>query len=282
MPERCATRPYLRLVGFDRKWEGVTPSAAGNGPRMLFLKASVPYMVDPNDRVWAAFGTSTHDKLAIHKYTHDVLSEEKLSDEKTKGIADCLEQDENAVNKYVLTDYKTWGSYKVAKALGIVSEKEEETVLDEEGKPALLKSGKNAGKPKTVQKTIIKVDPSVADLKAEELQINRYRIFFEQYGFPISRMQIQVVSRDGGTYIARNRGIDRNLYVIPIKRLPNKRVLEFYKKLADEVLQAFKDNYIRLCNMWECWERRRCEGFCEVKEACQEMSKNHNEKWGII
>lgn len=281
MPERCATLPFLRMIGFDRKWQGVSPSSAGNGPRAIYLKATTDYTIDPNDRVWAAFGTSTHDNLAIHKYSSNVLTEQKLSDNEMTGIADCLEMDEWKPGYYVLIDYKTWGSFKVAKALGIISEKVEETVM-EEGKPVILKSGKNKGKPKTIQKTTIITDTSKADLKSEELQINRYRIFFESYQFPISRMQIQVVSRDGGTYVAKNRGIDRNLYVIPIRRLLNDTVLDFYRNLNTEVMEAFKTAYARKCDSWESWDRRRCEGYCEVMEVCQEMSKKADEKWGLI
>jgi hypothetical protein len=283
MKERCATLPFLNLIGFDRKWEGVSPSSASNGPRMLYLKAVTDYIIDPQDRVWAAFGTSTHDKLNIHYYTKNVLSEERLSDDQMKGIADCLEADEQKQGFFILTDYKTWGSYKVAKALGIISETIEETVLDSDNKPVLLKSGPNKGKPKTKNRTEIIIDSSRADLRAEELQLNRYRIFFEQYGFPISRMQIQTIPRDGGTYVAKNRGIDKNLYIIPIKRSENKEVLNFYKILSDEVMEAFKTGYIRKCNSWESWERRRCDrGYCEVIEACKAMSRKAGEKWGIL
>lgn len=269
MGKRCATVPYLRLIGFDREWKGVSPSSAGNGPRMLYLKATKDYTIDPQGRVWAAFGTSTHEKLSIHAFTNNVLSEEKLSDNKMQGIADCLEIDENTRVSYVLSDYKTWGSYKVAKALGIVSEKIDEPVLDDNGKPIILKSGKNQGKPKTKQKSIITIDPLKADLKGEELQLNRYRIFFEQCGFKVSRIQIQVVSRDGGTYLAKSRGIDKNLYIVPIKKLPDEEVLAFYDNLSGEVSEAFKTGHARKCNEWESWEGRRCEGFCEVAEYCR-------------
>ena len=282
MAERCGTRPFLRLVGYDRKWEGVSPSSAGNGPRLLYLKATVQYVIDPNDRVWAAFGTSTHEKLSMHTYSHNVLTETKLKDADMKGAADVLEEDEKREGFYILTDYKNFGSYKVAKSLGIVTKVEEETILDKEGKPVILKTGKNKGNPKTKQKRVIKQDPAAVELKAEELQLNRYRIFFESYGFPISRMRLQIMARDGGTYVAKNRGIERNLYVIPIRRLTNKEVLDHYKILADETMKAFKDGYIRKCNMWESWERRRCESFCEVVESCKKMSKDNNEKWGIL
>jgi len=282
MGQRCATVPFLQLIGFDRQWAGVSPSSAGNGPRALYLKATESYVIDPNDRVWAAFGTSTHNKLAIHHYTRNVLSEEKLSDKDMAGIADVLETDDQELGKYIITDYKTWGSYKVAKALGISVDKQEETVLDQDGKPVILKSGPNKGQPKTVQKSIISQSPAKVDLKAENLQINRYRIFFERYGFPVSRMQVQALCRDGGTYIAKNRGITRNLYMIPIQRLLNADVLSFYKVLADEVNEAFKHRHARLCNNWESWDRRRCEGFCEVVDACKEMSRKANERWGLI
>lgn len=282
LQKRCATLPYLRLVGWDRKWRGVTPSAAGNGPRLIYLQAMQSYTIDPDKRAWAAFGTSTHDKLGMHIYTHNVLSEEKLSDEQMNGISDVLEEDEYNTGMYVLTDYKTFGSFKTAKALGIVSERVEETILNEKGEPILLKTGKNKGYPKTRQKTIIKHDPTKIDLRAEELQINRYRIFFESYGFPISRMQIQVLTRDGGLYIAKNRGIKRNISLIPIKRLHNKKVLSYYDELSKEVTKAFKTGYTRLCNRWESWENKRCEGFCDVVKHCKAMSKQFNEKWGLI
>lgn len=179
MESRCATKPFLRLIGYDRKWQGVSPSAAGTGPRQLYLKATTSYSVDPNNRAFAAFGTGTHGELAKQQYTEDVLSEEKLSDKVMQGIADLLEEDENKPGFYILNDYKTAGSFKLAKYLGIVSESHEETVIGEGGKPVILKSGPNKGQPKTAKKTVITQDPLRVDLRAETLQINRYRILFE-------------------------------------------------------------------------------------------------------
>lgn len=273
MPARCATRPYLRLIGYDREWRGVSPSSAGNGPRLLYLKATSGYAVDPQSRVWAAFGTSTHDNLGMHRYSKNVLSEEPLSDESMKGIADVLEPDESISDQYVLTDYKTWGSFKVAKALGLSILTEDEPILDDEGNQVLLKSGKNKGEVKTKQKKTRLVEPEKADLRSEELQINRYRMFFEYNGFPISRMQIQAIPRDGGTFIATNRGIEKNLYVIPIKRLHDIDVHRFYLKLQQEVDKAFRYGFIRKCNDWESWEGRRCKGYCEVSEDCKSMDR---------
>lgn len=266
MGQRCATKPFLRLVAYDRKWEGVSPSSAGNGPRYLYLKATTDYVIDPNDRVFASFGTAVHNKLSLYKYTHNVLSEQKLSDDEMKGIADVLEEDENKEGFYILSDYKTGGSYKVAQQLGIV--KREEPII-ENGEPVLLKSGKNKGNVKT--RSVTYIDPAEVDLMVEELQLNRYRIFFESYGFPISHMQIQAIPRDGGTYIAKNRGIEKNLYIIPIRRLDDNKVIEYYQKLSEEVDEGFKTGFVRKCNEWENWNGRRCENYCEVADACRAM-----------
>ncbi len=90
------------------------------------------------------------------------------------------------------------------------------------------------------------------------------------------------IPRDGGTWVATNRGIDKNFYIIPIRRLPNKEVLAFYQKLSDEVNEAFRSGYARICNNWETWSGKRCENFCEIKDACVEMSKAHGDRWGIL
>lgn len=271
MKSRCATLPYLRLVGFDREWRGVSPSSAGNGARQIYLKAVTDYAVDPADRVWASFGTAVHGKLSIHKHTDNVLSEEVLSDDTMQGIPDVLEEDEEALGCFVLYDYKSGGSYKVAKQLGMKVIKEDIPILDEEGNPVLLKSGENKGKVKTKQKRTIEIHPEEADLFNVEMQLNRYRIFYEKMGYPISRMIVQAIPRDGGTIVAEGRGIDKKLYLIPIKRLPDIEVQTYYDNLKQEVQKAFDTGYAPKCNDYESWNGRRCKGFCEVSEACKEL-----------
>lgn len=143
MKQRCAPLPYLRAAAFDRKYRGVTPSMAGNGPRYIMLKATTGYSVNPLDRVWAIFGISVHGKLSIHKYTHDVLSEEELEEGARRGIPDVLEQEEGNPDSHILSDYKCFGSFKVAKCLGIL--KETEQIVDAKGEPIRYKSGKKKG-----------------------------------------------------------------------------------------------------------------------------------------
>jgi hypothetical protein len=271
MISRCSTVPYLRLVSYDRKFKGISPSNAGTGPREIYLKATTDYAISPNDRAFASHGTATHEKLSIHKYTSNVLSEEKISDEDMAGIADCLEVDENYNDSYILSDFKTWGSFKVAKSLGYRMDKKDVPIM-EDGKPVLLKSGKNKGQPKTKSVSKIIIDPNSIDMRSEELQLNRYRMFFEKYGFPISKIQIQAIVRDGGTYIAKNRGIEKNIYMIPVAKMDDRDVLDYYNMLGYEVELAFNTQCVRKCDAWESWDSRKCDGYCDVKKECDEYN----------
>ena len=269
MDQRCATLPYLRQISHEREWKGkISPSRAGVGPRKIWLEQVVDYAASPEGRVWASMGTVTHDKLSHYKYTDNVLSEEPLSDNDMSGIADVLEMDEENDGRYILFDYKTSGSFQLTKWLGIYQK--DVPVLDENGETVLVKTGKNKGTPKT--KKEITYDTSKIDIKKEEYQLNRYRIFFEMNGYPISKMFIQAIPRDGGTYIAQSRGISRNLYMIPVRILPDKEVLGYYETLQKEVDNAFLASYARKCNDWESWGKNRCcEKYCEVFEACQQV-----------
>ena len=284
MAARCAPLPYLRLITFDRAYYGITPSAAGNGPRYIVLKATRPYVIVPEKRVWALFGSDKHEKLAKLGLTYNVLSEQKLSDAQLKGIADLLEEDEWRQGLYILTDYKTSGSYKTCQWLGIKVEKWEEPIT-KNGEPVLLKSGPNKGKPKMKKHSRVVKDPKKAQKRELDLQINRYRMLYESHGFPIHKMRAFVTPRDGGLYIAKQRGLDRSMLFVPIPRLDDNYVMHYYAELkaeVDPVVATATDracDYVRPCNAWENWDGRRCREYCEVSSYCVEMCEEYREKW---
>ena len=86
------------------------------------------------------------------------------------------------------------------------------------------------------------------------------------------------IVRDGGTYIAESRGIGNNIYMIPVRRLPNDYVLGFYAELRHEVEEAFATGYVRRCNEIESWGGNRCERYCEVADACAKMDEVQKSK----
>jgi len=130
-------------------------------------------------------------------------------------------------------------------------------------------SGKwgKAGDPKMVPVFQQMVDK--ADNWEEEMQLNRYRIMLEERGITIGRMQLQVTVRDGGLAIATSRGITRNTYRIPIRKLDNNQVNEYFNLKTIQLTSALLNGrYDTPCNDRECWEGARCKGYCDVSHFC--------------
>jgi len=265
MKMRCATIPYLISSSYDREFKGISPSMAGNGIRLTMLKATVPYATSPDGRAFATLGTGTHDHLARMKYTDNVLAEEKLSDDEMTGIADALTEDEDKKGWHILYDYKTWGSYKVAKAMGVVA-------VDVPTGEVYKKDGKHGKKGDKKTKKEYHLDPTQADPGEVVIQLNRYRIFYERYGFKISQMWVMAIIRDGGTYMAKSRGLDQNIQMIPIPFIKNDDILEFYRDMQAKVDIALKENWAPKCSPEESWDGRRCDGYCEVSSYCELMT----------
>lgn len=267
---RCLTLPTLHAVLHDRLWTG-RPSTTMllNGTRLSYLKLTSDYTIDPMDRAYALLGTRHHGRLEAVARKLNVLSEEKLGAE-VSGIFDLLEPDETTEGEaYILTDYKTWGSFKVALALGLVESK----VPDPSGE-VYKKSGKwgKAGDTKIV--SVWTPNPERADLFNEEMQLNNYRILVEECGFRVSRMQLQVTVRDGDTFIATNRGVDRKIYSIPLQRLDDEVVKGYFNIKRYTLLEALETRTLPPpCSDYERWEGRRCRGNCDVAEFCSEGGK---------
>ena len=234
---RCATLPYLRRAAQERPWKAVTPSQAFTGPRFVYLKEVCDYAINPHDQAFAILGTGSHDKLSIHRFTRGFISEQGFDDGLIKGIPDLVEPDEYAIGFYCLFDYKTSGSFKVALALGL--HKEETPILDVHGHPVLLKTGKNKGKPKMTSVWVEDREKGQYEVEDWSYQMNRYRIGVEMYDFPISRLIVQCIPRDGNTYVAKNRGVKDNVVLVDLPRLDDKMILDHYANLQAETVEGF-------------------------------------------
>jgi hypothetical protein len=263
--------PYLRNACKDRKWKAVTPSQAFNGPRFIYLKEVCDYAEDPHDKAFAILGTGSHDRLSVHYLVKGIVAEKKFRDKVAEGIPDIVEPDEEYVGFYLLYDYKTSGSFKVALALGL--EKSTEEVFDDDGNPIYYKTGRNKGKIKTRACFVPNRSKAVPEILDWTYQMNRYRIMVELAGYPISRMITQCIPRDGNTYIAKNRGVDKNVILIDIPRMDDKKCLDHYAKLQAEIEEAFKTFKPRICSDKESWTGRKCNGYCPVSEQCGQMEK---------
>lgn len=230
---RCLSLPTLHELSYNREWTGKTSTTQLLNPtRMEYLKIVKDYAVTPNDRAFALLGTQHHRQLEIiAKKIADLESEKKLSDEINTGILDLLEPDGD---KWILTDYKTWGSYAVAKMS----------------------------------------DHNSYDYQHNALQLNDYRLKVETLGFVVSKMRWQITVRDGGTFTARNNHVDDKILLIDADRLDNDFVTDYFYAKNQALLTALEKNELpELCDYQERWNGRRCAGFCEVMPFCPEGRK---------
>lgn len=255
---RCATRSFLHLAAKDRPWTGkASTTQLIQGTMQAFLKLTKDYAVSPDQRAFAVNGTMAHAVLEASDDEYSLL-EEKFDGEISEetGISDVFESENG---KSILTDNKTSGSYKVAKALGFY--------VDTENTGEVFKSGPRKGQPKTRQ--VLKRDDSKIDRWEWELQLNKYRIELTKRGFPPDVLKIQCIVRDGNTYIARSRGVFRNIYYFNINILPNEFVLEYFKDKREALFQALKfGEWKTPCNAKENWDGVKCASYCEVAEFC--------------
>jgi hypothetical protein len=261
MGQRCLTKSTLSALSKPRPWTG-TPSTTQllNGTRMEYLKVTHDYYVAPPRMAFALLGSRVH--LGLADADTDVsLLEERFEEDDITGIADCYELENG---EGVLTDYKTWGSWRVARALGVVEKK----MPDPSG--AVYQSsgrGYRKGEPKMVM--FFGQDPTQADLGDALWQVNRYRLFFEDRGFPVARMQLEVIVRDGGTWVARSRGVNEPIYVIPVRRLEDKTVRGYFDIKARALTEALDIKWTPApCTTRERWDGRRCREYCEVAQFC--------------
>ena len=215
-------------------------------------------------RAYALLGTQHHDRLNL--YINGSLQEQQLTwNLGFSGTPDIVEPDHAVQGSYILTDYKSYGSFRVGKMLGMKSRKEAHPT------EVYKRAGKwgKVGDPKTV--TIWEEDPTLADCSDEEIQLNGYRLILESNGYPISRMQIQATVRDGGLQIARERGIVKPMYMIPIRKLDDVGVISYFQtKKADWQSASVTGQEPPPCNDVESWSKRKCKDYCEVREFCSQ------------
>jgi len=262
LEHRCLTLPTLKMIGQEREWAGkASTTQLLDGTLYQYLKLTKDYWIKPKSKMFAILGTQVHASLEEQAKLLGLPAEVALSID--RDIFDLLETDEQG--KIGMTDYKTWGSFKVAKALGIVEDGKQP---DPSG-ALYLSSGKwgKAGSPKMIPK--FKQDPNQADNMEANLQLNRYRIMLEeQHNIHLAYMQLQVIVRDGNTYMADGRGVTEEAYLILIPMLENDMVKGFFQYKEDNLKLAFAGLWSEPCNESECWEGIRCKDYCEVWNHC--------------
>lgn len=269
---RCMARPVLQELAKQRIWDG-RPSTTQllKGTYEAFLEITKDYAVVPTEEVYPLLGTKIHNRLMVDDDEH-ISSEMDVGDDEIGGTLDLVVDE---FGQRILYDYKTSGSYKVAKALGLrfklvegkkicskktwYTDEDNKRISREAGQPALEKEWY--------------MDKAQADHFEWSMQLNNYRIKYEKKtGKKINLILIQAIVRDGNTMVAKNRGLDKASYLIEIPLLDDVEVLAYFDVKRGALLAALAaGDWDRKCNDVETWNGRKCEAYCRVAAFCKFM-----------
>lgn len=247
--ERCLSLRTLQAVSQEREWTGI-PSTTQllAGTRESYMKIVYDYAVNPIDRMFMLHGTHVHTALEKHS-PEGSEAEIRLFDEHSSGQFDFYD------NK-TLFDNKVYGSYSVAKTLGIYKHKTPDGEY-KNGKPKFKTVFVNGKK----------------DRFNLALQLNDYRVKMEQHGYPVDRMMCEIIVRDGGTFIAKSRGILLNAYLVKINRISDQWVIRYMRKKSQALKYALANQQLPPpCKPRERWYSEgysgKCAGYCDVRNIC--------------
>jgi hypothetical protein len=211
-----------------------------NGTMMEYLRRTKDYVADPQWMAFSLVGSGVHALLEQYGgYVHEVDIELDCGGVRVVGRADVLEPSEDG--GWTLVDYKVWGSYRVARALGL-----------EKVGGVFVEKKENQ------------------DLYEPTLQLNAYRVGLESLGYKISSMKLQVIVRDAGLSVATNRGVTRSFYLIDIPRVEDDKIMQYFTAKAKLLVACLEAGVepSSPCNDIEAWGGERCRNYCEVAKYC--------------
>ena len=267
MKERCLSHRTLLAISEQREWTG-KPSATQllSGTREEYLKLKKDYIIDPQGAIFAIFGTGCHAFLEQFLENDDMVAEKRLTDPTGTytGQFDCYDG-----KRGILYDVKTYGSYKTARAMGLVKHKE--VMRDKDGVPMKYKNGKLKYK--------VWFERGVRHLHDVAIQLNAYRMMIENLGYPVNEMVVEIFTRDAGTYSARDRGVDTNMQLVKVNHISDHWVQKYMLTKAKRLVEAMeKDKLPPPCRNVETWNGRKCLSYCDVWWYCDKGRKAHEKR----
>jgi len=229
------------------------------GTCQSYLQRTQDYYIYPDDNAFSLAGTLHHLKLEESSSVLDRLgSEITVESNGITGTVDLYDKDTKT-----LIDYKFSGSYKIAKCLGV------QVRHGHHPTEVYKKSGRwgKAGTPRRVKEFYI--DKDTADMEDWGWQVNFYRYLLEQNGYPVDSMYVQATVRDAGLQIARERGIDKNIYMIEVPYINDEHLLDMFETKRDALLLSLDNEELPdKCTDEETWNGVKCKSYCSVRDIC--------------
>jgi len=229
------------------------------GTCQSYLQRTQDYYVYPDDNAFSLAGTLHHLKLEeSSSILNRLCSEVSLESNGITGTIDLYDKETKT-----LIDYKFSGSYKIAKCLGIQFRHGHHPT------EVYKRSGRwgKAGTPKRIKEFY--VDRDTIDMEDWSWQVNFYRYLLEQNGHQVDNMYIQATVRDGGLQVARERGIDKKIYMIEVPYINEENLLDKFETQRDALIWAVENNELPdKCTKEETWGGVKCKSYCPVRETC--------------
>lgn len=242
MDKRCCPKRYLEYASNKEHEEQVgekySVTELIRGTRESYLRRVKDFYEKPNDSAFAVLGTKAHTSVETGT---------RMEWEGITGQYDDLDDEDGGT----LVEYKTYGSYKMISILGL-----EEVPTGEIGKRGAVK--------KEWKKT------GIPDLEELSLQLGMYQLMLAQKNVPVYHLKAHIIVRDGGLYIAKQRGIYENTYYVDVPMMEPDEIQDYflYKKENLDAALANRSIPVR-CSDKECWNGNKCEKFCPVAEWCE-------------
>jgi hypothetical protein len=77
-------------------------------------------------------------------------------------------------------------------------------------------------------------------------------------------------------YIASNRGVMKNIYIIPIPVLDDEYIESYFESKATNLSIALEKGWEIPCSNQESWDGVKCREYCEVWEHCSKGKLVHS------
>ena len=101
------------------------------------------------------------------------------------------------------------------------------------------------------------------------IQLNYYRILLQKQGLEVTRIVIQAMCRDNSLRIAKERGVKKPIYLIPINFISDRWITRYMEHKADALSKAFQTGILPPpCKPKERWHDRKCLSYCQVATHC--------------
>lgn len=250
MCERCMVLPVLQSVGKTRAWYG-KPSVTQliKNTRQTYLEIMNDYYIDPQKSIASMIGTNSHS-LMEGNVPNGFLSEVRLEDDITSGQFDAYD-----MKNKTLIDFKFFGAFRIAKALG----HREKWVAD-----GVYVRGANKGK--TKWKKVYEPN-GVKDVLEISKQLSYYRYLMKQHGLEVKDIKVQMLIRGGLDRVAKSYGLDRMSYVVKLNGISDRWIRTYMKAKYDRLMKALETHEMPpVCK--DRWNDLRCHDYCGVNQFC--------------